>query len=235
VPLCRAGSKLQRSGWIQICSAPDGSSSISDKWAPKYNPCAFQCRCCMEPTDSKFIRKQKSVCNKVALRIASAVVQQPAPMKTPTQAQLLQQKGLKRTAAREAILQLLDDAGHPVTHQDIIKTVKGRTYLDRVTVYRTLETLYQKGLLHRIQGIDGTWRFCRHRYDSTGKCGGNHIHFMCSTCKQMSCLPEQPLPWVAAPAGAVIRSKQLVVHGFCAGCTSRHKAKTKLTRGEKPL
>ena len=143
-------------------------------------------------------------------------------MKTSTQ--LLKKTGLRRTPARESILRLLADAGRPLSHQDILKQGKGETCFDRVTVYRTLETLQKRGLLHRIQGVDGTWRFCRHRDESPGKCAGNHIHFLCSGCDQMFCLPEQPLPWVAAPAGATILSKQLVVHGHCAACTTKERA-----------
>ena len=137
---------------------------------------------------------------------------------------VLRKRGLRRTTAREAILQMLTRAGRPLTHQDILKRHKGSGSFDRVTVYRTLETLQAVGLLHRIQGMDGTWRFCRHTSESPNKCGGNHIHFLCSRCDQMSCLPEQPLPWVAAPAGATIHSKQLLVHGLCATCVAKEKA-----------
>jgi Fur family transcriptional regulator, ferric uptake regulator len=144
-----------------------------------------------------------------------------------TSSQLLRKNGLRRTAAREAILQLLADAGRPLSHQDILKEGKNENYFDRVTVYRTLETLQKKGLLHRIQGMDGTWRFCRHRSESAGACAGNHIHFLCSICDQMSCLPEQPLPWISPPAGATIHSKQLVVHGHCAACVAKAKADDK--------
>jgi len=146
-------------------------------------------------------------------------------MKTTTQ--LLKTSGLRRTAAREAILQLLARARRPLSHQDILRYRKRAGSFDRVTVYRTLETLQEAGLLHRIQGMDGTWRFCRHKYESPGKCAGNHIHFLCSSCDQMTCLPEQPLPWVVAPAGATIHSKQLVVHGHCAECIAKKKANRK--------
>jgi Fur family ferric uptake transcriptional regulator len=144
-----------------------------------------------------------------------------------TTVHLLKKSGLRRTAAREAILQLLAEARQPLSHQDILKKGKGAKYFDRVTVYRTLGTLQKAGLIHRIQGMDGIWRFCRHRYEPDGQCAGNHIHFLCSRCDQMSCLPEQPLPWVSAPAGASIHSKQLVVHGQCAACISRDRAKVK--------
>jgi Fur family ferric uptake transcriptional regulator/Fur family zinc uptake transcriptional regulator len=138
--------------------------------------------------------------------------------------QLIKQSGLKRTAAREAILESLGIAGRPLTHLEILKRCKKTASLDRVTVYRTLETLLEAGLLHRIQGTDGTLRFCRHKADSSGKCAGNHIHFLCVKCSSMSCLPEQPLPWIKAPRGALIYSKQLVVQGHCAACVAKEKA-----------
>lgn len=137
--------------------------------------------------------------------------------------QLLKKNGLKRTAARESILQLLADARRPLSHEDILKQCKMAGALDRVTVYRTLETLLEAGLLHRIQGADGARRFCKHEQEPSGKCAGNHIHFLCAKCNQMSCLPEQPLPWVLPPAGATIHNKQLVVHGYCAACVVKRK------------
>jgi len=147
-----------------------------------------------------------------------------------TTTRILKSNGLKRTTARELILQALAKAGRPLSHQDLLKHRKLRDSLDRVTVYRTLETLVEAGLLHRIQGTDGAWRFCRHESDE--KCGGNHIHFLCSTCSQMFCLPEQPLPWVLAPEGAMVTSKQLVVHGYCSACLSKLR---KTERASRPL
>lgn len=142
--------------------------------------------------------------------------------------QLLEKSGLRQTAARESILQLLVDARRPLSHQDILKHCKVAGSLDRVTVYRTMETLLEAGLIHRIQGTDGAWRFCKHEKESSGKCAGNHIHFLCAKYNQMSCMPEQPLPWVSAPPGATVHSKQLVVHGYCAACVViRKKGKTR--------
>lgn len=117
------------------------------------------------------------------------------------------------------MLELLNQADRPLSHHEIGGTPETRR-LDRVTLYRTLTTLQKAGLLHRVQGIDGVWRFRGHHAHS-GKCGGNHIHFLCLECNQMSCLPEQPLPWVKEPAGAEVFSKQLVVYGRCAACRSR--------------
>ncbi len=132
--------------------------------------------------------------------------------------QLLDAAGLRRTKARALVLEMLNDVDRPLSHQEITAAPEiGR--LDRVTLYRTLTTLQRAGLLHRVQGVDGVWRFRGHRTRS-GKCGGNHVHFLCLECGRMSCLPEQSLPWVKEPEGAEVFGKQLVVYGLCAICKS---------------
>ena len=139
-----------------------------------------------------------------------------------TAAQLLNSAGLRRTKARGLVLEILVRANRPLSHQEIAGEPEIAS-LDRVTLYRTLTTLQQAGLLHRIQGIDGVWRFRGHSARS-GKCGGDHIHFLCLVCGRMSCLPEQSLPWVKEPDGAEVFGKQLVVYGRCETCKSRGDA-----------
>jgi len=136
-----------------------------------------------------------------------------------TTSQRLHTAGLHSTRARRVVLEMLNQVDRPLSHQEITGS-PGTRHLDRVTLYRTLTTLQKAGLLHRVQGVDGVWRFRGHHTHS-GKCGGNHIHFLCLECKQMSCLPEQQLPWVKEPAGAEVFGKQLVVYGRCAQCKSR--------------
>jgi molybdate transport system substrate-binding protein len=135
-----------------------------------------------------------------------------------TTAQLLRSAGLRRTAARVAVLDLLDRVDRPLSHQEIAASPEAQR-LDRVTLYRTLSALQEADLVHRVQGIDGAWRFCTHCRDEG--CGGDHVHFLCVDCNRMSCLPDQPLPWVEEPEGAEVLGKQLVVHGRCARCRSQ--------------
>jgi Fur family ferric uptake transcriptional regulator/Fur family zinc uptake transcriptional regulator len=115
------------------------------------------------------------------------------------------------------VLELLARADRPLSHQEITSDPQVRS-LNRVTLYRTLSALQKAGLLHRVKGVDGVWRFCGNR-ERAGRCAGNHVHFLCLACNQMSCLPEQPLPWIDPPEGAEVFGKQLVVYGRCAACS----------------
>lgn len=126
----------------------------------------------------------------------------------------LRHMGLRRTPFREILLGLLRRAEGPVSHGEIMATLRPR---DRVTLYRALEALERAGAVHRIQGTDGVWRFRAHAA-GTLRCPGGHPHFLCTVCGRMWCLEEQPLPTVEVPSGAQVTGKQLVVYGFCAAC-----------------
>ena len=126
----------------------------------------------------------------------------------------LRRAGLRRTPFREALLGLLRRAEGPVSHGEIMALLQTR---DRVTLYRALEALERVGVVHRIQGTDGVWRFRAHAAEAP-RCPGGHPHFLCTSCGRMWCLEEQPLPTVAVPPGARVTGKQLVVYGLCAGC-----------------
>jgi Fur family ferric uptake transcriptional regulator len=132
--------------------------------------------------------------------------------------ELLRKSGLRRTPAREAVLRLLCEVGRPLSHEQIAAAARTRD-VDRVTLYRTLTALQEAGLAHRVQGKDGVWHFCAHLAEGEG-CPGNHPHFLCLRCGEMSCLSGQVLPWVVVDEGVQVIGKQLVVYGTCTACAT---------------
>ncbi len=129
---------------------------------------------------------------------------------------LLGASGLRFTRARAAVLEQLSSRGRPLAHGEIASRGAAAA-LDRVTLYRTLATLAQAGLVHRVQDHEGAWRFCAH-VRAGGGCPGDHPHFQCSRCGRMECLADQPLPFVRVPEQSVVIGKQLLVHGLCPRC-----------------
>ena len=135
--------------------------------------------------------------------------------------QLMQESGLRRTPARDAVLALLSRRGRPLAHGEIARA-RGLGTLDRVTLYRTLAALQDAGLVHRVQDQEGAWRFCAHV--RRGRlCPANHPHFQCTRCGRMRCLAGQTLPWVPAAGGERITGKQFVAYGLCAACAARER------------
>ncbi len=124
--------------------------------------------------------------------------------------------GLRRTRDRVQVLAFLLNASRPFTHQELSRRLSD---MDRVTLYRVLDALESGGLVHRIQGTDGSWRYRAHGEETAG-CPGGHPHFLCLRCGRMTCLMDQSLPWVEVPEGAKVEDKQFVVSGLCPECAA---------------
>ena len=130
---------------------------------------------------------------------------------------LLRAAGLRRTPARVAVLGRIAAVGRPVSHAEL-QSEPDLGALDTITLYRTLTTLVEAGLVHRVHGIDGVWRYARQPGEDG--CPGNHPHFLCTACGGMSCLLGQRMPRVSVPAGAQVSGRHFVAYGLCAACAA---------------
>lgn len=93
------------------------------------------------------------------------------------------------------------------------------TQYDRVTLYRTLNSFLDSGILHKIPNETGTatYGLC-HDTCSPEHHDHNHIHFKCNSCGQIECLDEKVVPKVTVPAGYQIDGVNMIVDGICATC-----------------
>lgn len=90
---------------------------------------------------------------------------------------------------------------------------------DRVTLYRTLNTFLDSGILHKIPNETGTatYGLC-HDTCSPDHHDHNHIHFKCNTCGQIECIDEKVVSNIKVPAGYQIEGVNLIVDGVCGAC-----------------
>jgi len=125
-------------------------------------------------------------------------------------------KGIKLTPQRLAILEYLDgNTNHP-SAEDIYKTVRRKfPMMSFATVYKTLETLRQKGDLLELT-IDPL----RRRYDPGTK---PHHHLICISCKKIVDIDAE-LP-VSIPdeakEGFEVTGNHVEFYGICSDCKSR--------------
>jgi Fur family ferric uptake transcriptional regulator/Fur family zinc uptake transcriptional regulator len=128
---------------------------------------------------------------------------------------------MKNTVLRRRVLELLFERQEPMSHSEIFEALAtSGEKLDRVTLYRTLSAFSEARIVHEVQGTDGAVRFCLHE-SSRGGCLGNHPHFLCRRCGRMSCLSDQPLPYIEVPAGTLVEGKQLLIFGLCPQCAAQ--------------
>lgn len=80
----------------------------------------------------------------------------------PDAATLARKAGVRLTRQRLAVLQtVLDAEDHPTAALIYERTLRRDPALSLATVYNTLETLHEAGLINRLHFDDGTARYCK--------------------------------------------------------------------------
>jgi Fur family transcriptional regulator, ferric uptake regulator len=130
--------------------------------------------------------------------------------------QLLKEKGLHITDARQKVLAAFCNKQTSLTQKDI-QQFAGKA-LDRVTVYRTLEAFVKKGILHVIPSLDHVMRYALKKGKTDENCYDCHPHFFCEDCGKIICLDTVPLPAMHLPAGFAGKETDVLVKGTCNNC-----------------
>ncbi|HCL04735.1 MAG TPA: Fur family transcriptional regulator [Chitinophagaceae bacterium] len=131
---------------------------------------------------------------------------------------LLKKNHLSITESRKKILSHFLDANGALAHADIEH--KSGTEFDRVTIYRTLQTFVEKGMIHTIPTTDNSVRYALCKDEcSAGHHHDDHVHFMCDECGTTYCLDHVIVPQVALPEGFKAIRNDLVVSGICNKCS----------------
>ncbi|HEY9093392.1 MAG TPA: transcriptional repressor [Sedimentisphaerales bacterium] len=127
---------------------------------------------------------------------------------------MLQEAKLYCTEARVTILRVLLEAGGPLRQDQI---ARGESHkLNKVTVYRTLESLTEAGLVHRAFMQNRAWHFELANHCSEKQC---HPHFTCTNCGVTQCMTDISFPMAQIPQkGYVISRQQVRLEGLCPAC-----------------
>ncbi|MCJ7777053.1 MAG: transcriptional repressor [Sedimentisphaerales bacterium] len=122
---------------------------------------------------------------------------------------------LRRTGPRRTILEVLLSAKRPQTVDEIM-TAMSRRCANKVTVYRTLESMVGAGLVHRA--------FVHKRaehFELADRCTGAqyHPHFTCVSCGVTNCVAGVSIPIVKGlEEGFIIHRQQVHLEGLCPRC-----------------
>ncbi len=132
--------------------------------------------------------------------------------------ELLRQAGLKRTPIRVAVLKHLAESNHAISQPALEAAFENRE--NRVTIYRVLRDLEEKGLIHRVFDITGTAKFalCNQTACSSHAHHDEHLHFNCTVCNNVYCLDMLELPKMTMPEGFELTTLNLSATGICKHC-----------------
>jgi len=136
---------------------------------------------------------------------------------TQTIAATLKKHNLSVTESRKRILQLFLEEKGALAHGDIEKRAGEK--FDRVTIYRTLQTFLEKGIIHSIPTADNAIRYalCKDQC-SAGHHHDHHIHFICNNCQRTYCMDDVVTPEIKMPKGYQASHVEVVVEGVCKDC-----------------
>jgi Fur family transcriptional regulator, ferric uptake regulator len=130
---------------------------------------------------------------------------------------ILKKNQLSITDSRKKILDLFLKSPGALAHADIEKNT-GEIF-DRVTVYRTLQTFVDKGIIHNIPTTDNSILYALCKQDcEAGHHHDNHVHFICDSCGKTICLDDVTVPAVKLPKGFSPTHAAMVVKGVCDDC-----------------
>ena len=136
---------------------------------------------------------------------------------TPTSAEELRGAGLRVTAARVALLEIVRDGDH-LGIEAIAAGVRDRIgHISLQAVYDALYALTAAGLIRRIEPAGRPPRF-------EGRIGDNHHHIVCRSCgvvADVDCaVGEAPCLTASDDRGFSIDEAEVIYWGLCPDCSA---------------
>lgn len=132
---------------------------------------------------------------------------------------LLQQYSLNKTPCRVDILRALGNAETALSESEI-RQLLAFDY-DRATVFRTLRTFLETGLIHSIPVDSGDVRYAI-TYEKEKQKRNFHAHFHCTACEKVVCLKDLQFSAPKLSDDFVPDFYNLVIDGYCKHCKN-HK------------
>ena len=129
--------------------------------------------------------------------------------------ELLNNRNLKATSTRLNLLSKMIKYGSAMSYSSIQNEMNP---IDRVTLYRTLETLKEKGVIHKaFQDNNETYYAICYNSCDAEKHHDEHLHFKCVKCNSITCEDINEAIEISIP-NFVINKVSVNVEGLCLKC-----------------
>ncbi|ADH63874.1 MAG: Fur family transcriptional regulator [Deinococcota bacterium] len=124
----------------------------------------------------------------------------------------------RNTRQREAIRQVLQESGRPLSTREVLEAAKEKVPgLGIATVYRTLNSLLEEKEISAVELPGET-----PRYEVAGK--HHHHHFHCTVCGKVFEIENCPGDLERlAPPGFKAERHEIVLYGHCPECPPARK------------
>ena len=129
---------------------------------------------------------------------------------------LLSINGISRTKFRTDLLNLFLTDKRSLSIEDILNYFDNS--INKVTVYRSLDSFEKKGLIHKVPDSNNLRRYSLCREDECSKGIHNHGHFICYSCNQTYCIEGVKLPDITCLKEFKVKELKLTLEGYCKDC-----------------
>lgn len=129
---------------------------------------------------------------------------------------ILAKKGVRITPMRLLVLEALIQLEGSVGLNEMERLLPRS---DRITIYRTLKTFSQNGIVHPIESgsTEVKYALCS-AFCSANEHLDKHPHFHCRKCDQIICLETAEIPALQIPSGYQAEEITMIVKGVCTSC-----------------
>jgi len=127
--------------------------------------------------------------------------------------QILRHHNLKNTGCRKFIINELLNIDSALSENEIKQAMPD--LFDRVTFYRSLKTLEENNIIHRVVLHDSTIKYALNKELLPN---GDHAHFHCVRCDSVTCLDTQLPEAPHMPDGFSVKSVEVLLEGTCPNC-----------------
>ncbi|MFD2825537.1 Fur family transcriptional regulator [Leeuwenhoekiella polynyae] len=130
----------------------------------------------------------------------------------------LDSNGIRPTAMRILIYKYMAEKNNALALADVEQAFQKA---ERTTLYRTIKTFEEKGIVHQIDDGTGVLKYalcepgCNCEIDRD-----LHLHFHCNSCDKTICLTQHKIPHINLPEGFMAEDANLVVKGICDSCSA---------------
>jgi len=130
----------------------------------------------------------------------------------------LDRNGIRPTAMRILIYKYMAARKNALALTDVEQAF---LKAERTTLYRTIKTFEEKGIVHQIDDGTGVLKYalcepgCNCEIDRD-----LHLHFHCNSCDKTICLTEHKIPHINLPQGFRAEDANLVLKGICDTCSA---------------
>lgn len=129
---------------------------------------------------------------------------------------ILEQKSIRITPMRQLVLRYFFKEDKPFGLSELEEAFPKS---DRITIYRTLKTFEEKGILHPIEdgAMEVKYALCKEHCQELNHYD-KHPHFHCVICGEVECLESIIIPPVLLPQGYAASEIKMSIKGRCKKC-----------------